>query len=81
MTLNQYMQGKELTDTTLKLIDKMAKYAENDDEFILGMLVTLKTDKERKKVIEYIDEGNDVSYENLILLSLEIKEQRKAASS
>lgn len=81
MTLNQYMQGKKLTDTTLKLIDKMAKYAEDDDEFMLGMLVTLKTDKERKKVIEYIDEGKDVSYENLILLSLEIKEQRKAASS
>lgn len=76
MTLNRYCKDRKLSKTTLQLIDKLKAFSEGDEEFILGVLIDLKSDDEREIVIKYIDEGNDVSYENIILVALELNQQR-----
>lgn len=76
MTLNQYTKNKSLSPTTLLLIDKLKLFWENDEEFIIGVLVDLETDFERQQVIDYIDNGENVTYESIILLALELEQSR-----
>jgi hypothetical protein len=76
MTLNQYTKDKTLSPTTLLLIDKLKLFWENDEEFVIGVLVDLETDFERQQVIDYIDKGKDVTYENIILFALELEQSR-----
>lgn len=77
MTLSKYLAEKNSSQTVLHLINKLKLYWENDEEFIIGVLNDLKTDEERELVIDYIDNGKDVTYENIILLSLELCNMRK----
>lgn len=77
MTLTEYTISRKLSKTALNLVDRLAEFSEGDDEFIIGVLVDLKTDEEREKVIRYIDEGKDVNYESIILFSLAISQARK----
>ncbi len=76
MTLNQYTKDKSLSPTTLLLIDKLKLFWENDEEFIIGVLADLETDLERQQVIDYIDSGENVTYESIILLALELEQSR-----
>lgn len=77
MTLNQYVNNKKISQTTLLLIEKLKLFWENDEEFIIGVLVDLKSDSERQQLIDYIDNGKDVSYESIILFSLELGQKSK----
>lgn len=76
MTLNQYTKDKSLSQTTLLLIEKLKLFWENDEEFIIGVLVDLETDFERQQLIDYIDNGKNVTYESIILLALELEQSR-----
>ncbi len=76
MTIEQYVKDKSLSPTTLMLIDKLKLFWENDEEFVIGVLVNLETDFERQQIINYIDKGKDVSYENIILYALELEQSR-----
>lgn len=77
MTLNKYLKGKTLSPITLLLIEKLKLFWENDEEFIVGVLVDLESDYERQQVIDFIDNGENVNYESIILLSLELCQQRE----
>lgn len=68
------MMEKEIKE---KLIDELLKIS-NDSDFILGVLVNAKHFEDRLKIIEFIENGKDVSYENIILLSLELGNMREA---
>ena len=48
----------------------------SDDDYILGVLAESEFDEDRKLIIDYIEKGEDVSYENVILFSLEVGLQR-----
>lgn len=52
-----------------KLFCKLRKYY-NDKDFVIGVMSNLTHDDDIKTMIEYIDNGEDVSIENIILLSL-----------
>ena len=52
------------------------KQFSTDDDYILGALADSEFDEDRKLIIEYIDNGEDVSYESVILFSLEVGQQR-----
>lgn len=59
-----------------QLVNKLKTISE-DREFILSVINSARHTDDRKAVIEYIDNGEDVSYENVILLALTLYEERE----
>ena len=52
-----------------------------DHDFLLSVINAAWHTEDRKKVIAFIDEGNDVTYENIILLALTLYEKREETPS
>ena len=75
MTVSEYCSVKQRSRTTLELIEKLRQFS-SDDDYILGVLAESEFDEDRKLMIDYIENGEDVSYENVILFSLEVGLQR-----
>ena len=63
-----------------RLIDKLKTISE-DKEFLLSVINSARSIEERKAVIDYIDTGKDVTYENVILLALTLYEKREKSIS
>jgi hypothetical protein len=76
MTLKQYLQSKTVSKTITVLVEKLKQFSSEDD-YIIGILVDVETDEERQLLIDYIDNGEDVTYESVILFALDINLQRK----
>ena len=55
----------------------MLKKISTDEEFILGTIVYAENEEEQQQIIDYIETGKDVSYENIVLLSLYLENKRK----
>lgn len=66
--------GNKLTKK--ELIQKLKTISE-DVEFITGVISMASQDNERIQIIRYIDKGEDISYEQLLLLALSLKQTRK----
>lgn len=64
----------EKTRVKKELISKLQTISD-DREFLLSVINTVRTVEDRKTVINYIDTGENVTYENVILLSLTLHEQ------
>ena len=64
----------EKTRVKNELISKLQTISD-DREFLLSVINTVRTVEDRKTVINYIDTGENVTYENVILLSLTLHEQ------
>ena len=62
-----------------KLIEKLKTISE-DKDFIVGVISNAKHNDDRKALIKYIDEGEEVTYEQLLLLSLWLNQERKKHS-
>ncbi len=77
ITLEEYLSRITVTETTEKLIEKLKLYWCEDEEFLLAALVYLKTDEEKKLMIDFIERGEDVSYESITLFCLELYEEKK----
>ncbi|MGN0165365.1 MAG: hypothetical protein ACI39R_04220 [Lachnospiraceae bacterium] len=58
------------------MVDKLL-HVWNDVEFVLGVISYLKNDDERQAIIDYINTGEDVTAENITLLSLHVANERK----
>ncbi|TLW88115.1 hypothetical protein FFK04_07510 [Ruminococcus sp. KGMB03662] len=71
MTLEQYLKDKQVTQSDLTLIEKLKKFSTESD-FIIGVLVYAETKADREQLIEYINNGKDVSYESILLYALEL---------
>lgn len=58
------------------LFDRLREYYD-DKDFVSGVISNTKNDDDRKTILDYMDNGEDVTVENIILLSLqsEIKER------
>lgn len=52
------------------------KTVSNDPDFILGVLSNAKDNEDRQSIIDYIDLGVNVTYENILLLSLKLGNER-----
>lgn len=60
-----------------KLLLEKLKTISEDREFLLSVINAAKHIEDRRTVIEFIDNGKDVTYENIILLSLTLYENRE----
>lgn len=59
-----------------KLFDKLKAYY-LDKDFVCGVISNVKNDVDRQVLIDYIDWGDDVSVENIILYALDLNYTRK----
>lgn len=59
-----------------KLIEKLKTISE-DNDFLVGVISNAKHNEDREAIIEYIDKGEEVSYEQILLLSVWLGRERK----
>ena len=76
MTVDEYARNNNPSKVTLELIEELKRFS-HDDDYILGTLADSPYDEDRQLIIDYIKKGKDVSYENVILFSLEVGQKRK----
>ena len=62
-------------ETAILLFNKLKAF-HDDKDFVLGVLCNAPNDEDMKTIINYMDNGDDVTIENLILLSLELGNNR-----
>jgi hypothetical protein len=75
MTVSEYCETKQRSKTTLELIEKLRQFS-TDDDYILGVLADSEFDEDRQLIIDFIDKGQNVNYESVILFSLEVGQER-----
>ena len=75
MTVSEYCETKQRSKTTLELIEKLRQLS-TDDDYILGVLADSEFDEDRQLIIDFIDKGQNVNYESVILFSLEVGQER-----
>ena len=61
-----------------RLIEKLETISK-DREFILSVINSARHIDDRIAIIDFIDNGEDVTYENIILLALTLYEEREEA--
>ena len=62
-----------------KLFDKLKTFYP-DKDFVVGVISNVKHDEDRQAIIDFIDNDEYVSVENIILLSLHLNNKRTEAS-
>lgn len=62
-------------DTKKTLIEKLRSIFD-DKDFVVGVISNASHEDDRKSIIEYIENGEDVTVENIILLSVYLDEKR-----
>ena len=75
MTVSEYCETKQRSKTTLELIEKLRQFS-TDDDYILGVLADSEFDEDRQLIIDFIDNGQNVNYESVVLFSLEGGQER-----
>lgn len=48
----------------------------NNRDFVVGVLSNAQHPDDRRQIIDYIDAGNEVTIENIILLSVHLDQKR-----
>lgn len=59
-----------------KLFDKLKAYYP-DKDFVSGVISNVKNDIDRQAIMDYMDSGDDMSVENIILFALDLNYKRK----
>lgn len=65
--LEEYIKTSRNDELSALIIKELRKVPDCNDEFILCVLAYMKTDSEKKKMIEYLQKGEDVTYEQILL--------------
>ncbi|HJI69685.1 MAG TPA: hypothetical protein OIM14_05280 [Oscillospiraceae bacterium] len=76
MNLDNFINEKKTDEVSARLIESLKKVPEYDKDLILAVLVYLKSDDEKNKMIEFIQNGKDVTYEQVTLNALWMSQQR-----
>lgn len=71
MTINEYIKKHSPSKTTLDLIERLKEYS-TDDDYVVGILLDCESETDKQELLEYIQNGEDVSYDNIILYALVI---------
>lgn len=64
---------RKLTEVEKELVEKL-RIIWNDKEFVIGVLSFLESDEERKHVLDFIQNKNDVTSDDVIYLVLSIRQ-------
>ena len=59
-----------------KLFDVLKEF-NPDKDFVGGVISYTKNDEDRQKIIDYIQKGDNVTAQNVIILSIYIKQENK----
>lgn len=67
-----------MSDKTIKrnLFDKLREF-HHDKDFVGGVMSNTIHDDDRQTIIDYIDNGENVTVESIILLSLHLSNERE----
>jgi hypothetical protein len=71
-----FKDGRLRSPKALELISLLEKISK-DPEYIGGTVNDLESEEEFQRVIDYIRNGEDVTYESVTLMALDINLQRK----
>lgn len=77
MMLSTYIENEiQKNELSKKIVFELTKIS-NDTEFIAGVLLDVENDDDKKALLEYIEAGKDVTYEQIILNALWLAQQRE----
>lgn len=77
MMLSTYIENEiQKNELSKKIVSELTKIS-NDTEFIAGVLLDVENDDDKKALLEYIEAGKDVTYEQIILNALWLAQQRE----
>lgn len=62
-------------DIKRELFNKLNNF-HHDKDFVVGVMSNATHEEDRKTIIDYMDTGEDVTIENIILLSLHLSNER-----
>lgn len=75
MMLSTYIENEiQKNELSKKIVSELTKIS-NDTEFIAGVLLDVENDDDKKALLEYIEAGKDVTYEQIILNALWLAQQ------
>jgi hypothetical protein len=66
----------EAMDIKRELFNKLNDFY-HDKDFVVGVMSNAKHDEDRKTILQFIENGEDVTIESIILLSLHLSNERK----
>lgn len=69
MTINEYLEKHTSSQVTLDLIERLKEYSK-DNDYVVGILLDCESETDKQELLEYIQNGEDVSYDNIILYAL-----------
>ena len=64
-------------DIKRELFNKLNSFY-HDKDFVLGVMSNAKHDDDRETILQFMENGEDVTVESIILLSLHLNNERKA---
>ena len=77
MNLSEYINNEvQRNELSKKIVSELMKISE-DKEFIAGVLLDVENDEDKISLLEYIEKGEDVSFEQIILNALWLGQQRE----
>ena len=65
-----------MSEIKRKLFDRLKEFY-NDKDFVVGVMSNATHEEDRKTIIEFIDNEEDITIEDLILLSLYLGNKRE----
>ena len=76
-SLDDFIKTNRNDELSACLIKELKKVPNWDDDFIFGVLVYTKNDDDKREMIKFIQKGEDVTYEQVVLNALWLNQQRK----
>ena len=76
-SLDDFIKTNRNDELSARLIKELKKVPNCDDDFIFGVLVYTKNDDDKREMIKFIQKGEDVTYEQVVLNALWLNQQRK----
>lgn len=81
MNLYEVLESKTKNNKLAKeLVDELKKY-DDDIEFLLGVMLDVDNDEDKRALLDYIKYNDDVDYEQILLNSLYLSQQRERSNN
>ncbi len=64
-------------DIKRELFNKLNEFY-HDKDFVIGVMSNAKHDEDRETILQFVENGEDVTIESIILLSLHLSNDRKS---
>ena len=74
--MSDIIQRESKSENGNKLVTELSKYSK-DEEFIAGVLLDVQNEDDKKALLNYILDGEDVDYEQILLNALWLSQQRE----